>query len=455
MKQKNKTLLQQLFNGVLIVAVIVLLGFLSVRFKTEIDWTANQRNTLTAASIKQLAAMPDPVTFHVFAPSGAEARRAVENDLQKYRRVKPDIAIEFIDPSASPQKVREYNIAYVGQVVIEYQGRRELLNATTEPAITTALQRLSVAGEQWVVFLEGHGERSTLEGTPASFSRFATALREKGLKVQPLSLIKEPRIPDNTSVLVIASPSSSLLAGEIELIRAYVEKGGNLLWLADPDYPAGLEPLAQSLGIQWQNGYAILPEYQVLGTGHPGFFVAVGYPPNPVTQGMDMVTLFPLARSLSFEKTGGWNQQPLLQTSEAAWLETGNIESGTVALDDQDIPGPLTIGLTLTRTLKGEAAAGEGETAPPATQRVALIGDADFLSDAYLGELGNQQLGLNLVQWLASRDAQLNVDVPKAPDTALYLPGWATMLIAIGFVLVLPLLLLGIGVTRWLVRRRK
>ena len=52
-------------------------------------------------------------------------------------------------------------------------------------------------------------------------------------------------------------------------------------------------------------------------------------------------------------------------------------------------------------------------------------GDADFLANAYLGEVGNQQLGLNLVQWLASRDAQLNVDVPKAPDTSLLLPGWA------------------------------
>lgn len=450
---KKQTLLQQILNGVLVLAVIVLLGFLSVRYKSELDWTANKRNSLTEASIKQLSSMPDPLTFHVFAPSGAEVRRGIEADLAKYRRSKPDLKIEFVDPSASPQKVREFNISYVGQVVVEYQNRRESLNATTEPAITTALQRLSYGGEQWVVFLEGHGERSTLEATPDSFSMFATALREKGLKVQPLNLIKNPSVPDNTSVLVIASPRAALLPGEIQLVQDYVARGGNLLWLADPDDAPGLAPLAQSLGVSWENGYAILPEYRLLGTGHPGFFVAVDYPSNPVTQGFDTVTLFPLARSLRIEPGAGWNAQPLLQTSEAAWLETGDIESGAVALDDADIQGPLTIGATLTRLHKPEAAG--DETAAPHPQRIALIGDADFLSDAYLGELGNQQLGLNLVQWLASRDAQLNIDIPKAPDTALYLPGWALITIALGFVLLLPLLLVAIGVTRWIIRRRR
>jgi ABC-type uncharacterized transport system involved in gliding motility auxiliary subunit len=452
---KKQTLLQQILNGVLILAAIVLLGFLSVRFKAELDWTANKRNSLTEASVKQLKSMTDPATFYVFAPSGAEARRGIETDLAKYQRVKPDLKVEFIDPSTSPQKVREFNISYIGQVVVEYQGRRETLSATTEQAVTTALQRLSYGGEQWVTFLEGHGERSTIEATPDSFSRFATALREKGLKVQPLNLVQNPRVPDNTSVLVIASPQSALLEGEIKLIQEYVDRGGNLLWLADPDFPAGLAPLAQSLGVTWQNGYAILPEYQLLGTGHPGFFAAVGYPPNPVTQGFSMVTLFPLVRSLTTQAPAGWTAQPLLQTSEAAWLETGDIESGAVALDPADVPGPLTIGSTLTRQYTPPKAEGETEAPKPHPQRIALIGDADFLSDAYLGELGNQQLGLNLVQWLASRDAQLNIDVRKAPDTALFLPGWAMMVIAVGFVVLLPLLLVAVGVTRWVVRRRR
>lgn len=450
---KKQTLVQQIFSAVLMLAVVGLLGWLSVRYKAELDWTAGNRNTLTEASLKQLESMPDPIKFTVFAPSGADIRRSVETDLGRYRRARPDLQIDFVDPSANPQLVKDYKVTSVGEIVVEYQGRRESLRSTTEPSVTTTLQRLAYGGEQWVLFLEGHGERSLQDDqNPASYAGFAQLLRDKGLKVRGLNLVQEAAIPDNTSVLVIASPERQPLAGEINLIREYVQKGGNLLWLADPDQPAGLGPLAEALGVAWQDGYAILPEYQIIGTGHPGFFAAIGYPPNPVTQGFEQITLFPFARSLVLNPTAGWANQPLLMTSEAAWLETGDISSGRVALDDSDIKGPLVIGATLTRQLMDKVA---DKDAMPPTQRLALVGDADFISNAYLGEVGNQQLGLNLVQWLASRDAQLNINVPKAPDTALMLPGWATMAIAGGFVVLLPLLLLGWGVGRWLVRRRK
>jgi ABC-type uncharacterized transport system involved in gliding motility auxiliary subunit len=458
---KKQTLIQQLLSAVLFLAVLVMLGWLSTRYKSEIDWTAGKRNSITEASQKQLAAMPDPIKFTAFVPSGdAEVRNSLQFDIARYQRYKKNIVLEFIDPNAQPQKVREMNVAAAGEVVVGYQGRHENLHATTEPVITTALQRLAYSGEQWVVFLEGHGERSISDAqSQSSISKFAQVLRSKGLKLQALNLAKTPQIPDNTSVLVLASPSSRLLEGEVNIVKQYVARGGNLLWLADPDYPPGAEALAKDLGIAWQNGYAIFPEYKALGTGHPGFFAATDYPPNPVTQGLDQITLFPLVRSLTADPKSGWTSLPLLKTSDAAWLETGNIESGTVKLDPEDIPGPLNIGMTLTRDHKDgdakdapSAAPGTGKIKP---QRVALIGDADFIANAYLDQLGNQQLGLNLIQWLASRDAQLNIDIPKAPDTSLEMPGWAVVAVAVGFVAVLPLLLVGLGVGRWIVRRRK
>src|SRR3546814_20624179 len=77
------------------------------------------------------------------------------------------------------------------------------------------------------------------------------------------------------------------------------------------------------------------------------------------------------------------------------------INAGSVEFDGKDIKGPLTIGATLTRQYKPAADDKEGKPHP---QRIALIGDSDFLSNAYLAQLGNQQPGLNVIQWLASRD---------------------------------------------------
>ncbi|HEX4872728.1 MAG TPA: GldG family protein [Nevskiaceae bacterium] len=462
MNPNNKSaLLQQLLNAVLVMALIGLLGWLSVRYDLQQDWTVNQRNTLTEASRQQLAAMPEPIRVLAFVEPGAAERAAVESFLEQYRRFKADIQIEFIDPGAQPAKVKEYEISAAGEVVIEYQGRREKLRQLSEPVITGALQRLSFSGESFVVFVEGHGERSTSGRDAADYSAFAALLRDKGLKVQGLNLVQNPSIPDNTAVLVLASPRSALLPGEIELIDQYVKNGGNLLWLADPDHPPGLEALAETLGIRWQNGYAVFPEYQLLGLDHPGVYVALGYPPNPVTTGVDDLTLFPLVRSLSVVPDRGWIAQPMLTSSPEAWLETAALDGSAVTLDEAagDVPGPLTIGLTLTRDRPAATPApAEGETAPAAPreqQRIALVGDADFLADSTLGQLANRQLGLNLVQWLAARDSQLNIDLPKAPDTSLFLPLWAQVALGLGFVLVLPLGLLGFGLTRWWLRRRR
>ena len=212
MKKKN-LLLQQAISALLFVAVLILLGYLSKRYDAVWDWTVGKRNTLTQASQKQLQSMDSPIKFIAFAYPGADERASVDFFVGRYQRVKPDIEVEFVDPASQPAKVREYKISTPGEVVLEYQGRRENLRGLSEQEITTALQRLSYTGDSWIVFLEGHGERSTAANGPEDFSQFAQALKDKGLKVQGLNLVKTPQIPDNTSLLVIASPRAALLDG--------------------------------------------------------------------------------------------------------------------------------------------------------------------------------------------------------------------------------------------------
>lgn len=462
---RKQVLMQQLFSAVLFVAVLAMLGWLSNRYKVELDWTAGNRNTLTEPSRKLLAALPDPVAFKVFVYPRSEMRQAIEADVRRYQRVKDNITLEFIDPATNPQKVRDYNVQRAGEAIVEYQGRHENLAATTEQAITGALQRLAQSGERWVVFLEGHGERSIGDSEQNGYAQFADLLRDKGLKLRGLNLATDLRVPDNTAVLVVASPARSLLEGEAKLVGDYVQQGGNLLWLADPaeggkDPAASLGALAKSLDVSWQKGTGIMLESASLGLP-PFVYITTQYPQNPVTHDFPENALFPLVRGLTYKSEPGaaWTAQPLLTTGEHAWLETGALE-GELALDPAkgDTRGPLTLGVTLTRELKPAAEAPkEGEAAAEQkgrAQRVALVGDSDFLANGYVGQLGNSLLGLNLVQWLASQDELLNIDVPKAPDTALVIPAWGMYAIYFGFAFLLPAALLGFGVTRWVIRRR-
>jgi ABC-type uncharacterized transport system involved in gliding motility auxiliary subunit len=468
MKQKTQNLLQQIVNGILIVAVIGLLGFLSVRYEVKQDWTANKRNTLTAGSQKLLGSMDKPIKFVAFVYPGSEDRAGVESFVELYQRFKKDIEIEFVDPTSQPQKVKEYEVSFRGEVVVEYDGRKEHLNTLSEQEITGALQRLSLAGDKWVVFLEGHGERSIVEGTSQNdYMQFAATLKKKGLKIQPLNLLKAQAIPDNTAVLVLASPKSPLLPGEIKLVQDYVDKGGSLLWLSDTDDQDGLDGLAASFGVKWQKGIGIFPfEFKMLGTESPVIYMAMEYPPNPVTKGIDQPAWLPIVHSIATVPGKDFRAAPLLTANEAAWLETQPLTEN-VSLDQKagDIPGPLTLAMTLTRNVKdaAEPAPVQKDGAPPTPdepaktrqQRIALVGDADFLADANLHAYANEALGVNLVQWLALRDSQLNVDVPKAPDTSLFLSDVQLAMIWLVFPVLIPALLLGFGVTRWSIRRRR
>jgi ABC-type uncharacterized transport system involved in gliding motility auxiliary subunit len=84
-----------------------------------------------------------------------------------------------------------------------------------------------------------------------------------------------------------------------------------------------------------------------------------------------------------------------------------------------------------------------------------VVGDGDFLSNTYLGNAGNLDLGLNLITWLSHDDAFMDIRVRGAPDTTLVLERTTTAMIGLGFLIGLPLLLLVMGLIIWLRRRRR
>jgi hypothetical protein len=192
---------------------------------------------------------------------------------------------------------------------------------------------------------------------------------------------------------------------------------------------------------------------QMFGIENPTFVVITSYPRHDITSAMGTVTVFPEAAALEVNDSAAWRAVPLLTTLEHSWTESGEIE-GNIRFDSEldERAGPLDIGVALTRTPAGESG---GEDASAMNQRVVVIGDGDFLSNTYLGNPGNLELGLNMVRWLSHDDATIEIRVKSAPDTSLVLGKVAQAVIAIGFLIGIPLLLLLSGIIIWLRRRRR
>lgn len=450
--------IQSIIFYILFLSMVGLIAWLSTRYSYQTDWSASNRNSLSNASTSLLKTIEGPLLITSFANIDEKLRRQINNLIKLYQYNKKDIEFNFINPETEPEKTRDLGISVNGELVIEYEGRRENIKEISEQAVTNALQRIVRGKERWIVFMEGHGERSPQRQANHDLLAWATQLESKGFNLQTINLANTPRIPENTTVLVLASPQVALLAGEIQLIADYIKRGGNLLWLSDPGSSQYLEKIAELLGIEYQPGMIVDPTTELFGINDPRFAIVADYGRHPITQQFTLMSLFPQAVSIDINAPPGWEVEPFLQSVERSWSETGNIE-GNVKFDKgRDIPGPLTIGVALKRQLNADDednAAIENKGATNQEQRIVVVGDGDFLSNSFLGNGGNLKLGMSILNWLSHDDTYIAMPVKTAPDLDLQLSPKAQIAIAFGFLVILPAILIGCGILIWLKRRKQ
>lgn len=443
--------LQSSLFVVLFLALMGLLAWLSQLNPLSIDLTANQRNSLSAESIRLVKSLQFPLEITIFISPLNENRDVLERLFERYQQQQPLVKFRSLNPDLTPDLLRQHDIRFDGETLIEYQGRSEKISKVSEANVTNTIQRLVRQGERWLVFLQGHGERNPYSERNHDFSMFASRLASHGYTVENLALTQTNSIPQNTDVLVIASPQVALLPGEIELIEEYLEHGGNLLWLADTEQTTeSMELISDRLAIEFLPGVIVDPNTRLLGLNRIDFALVADYPRHPITQDIDSLSLFPQAQALEFNGDGEfWQQRSFLLSSDASWNETGDMAGDLFNGDnDDEIPGPLKIGITLT-------ASHETDNNALSEQRIAIVGDADFLSNRYLGNGSNLELGLNLANWLSHDDNLIAISPRAAPDTRLELSQTQQIIIGLGFLLILPLSLFGAGLTIWLKRRNR
>jgi len=429
---------------VLFLVAVGLVLALSRQYHVQFDWTQSGRNSLSQASVTLLQRLTRPIKITAFATDNRALRKHITELVARYQRHDNRITLQFVNPDTDPARARNAGIRFDGELLVEYGGQTQSVEQISEESLTNALARVGRGGERWVVFLSGHGERSPERQANFDLSTWAAQMNKRGLKTRSLTLADSGQIPQNTSVLVIASPRVKFLPGEVKQVENYVSHGGNLLWLSDPGPLQGLRPLAETLGVEFQPGTIVDPVSQLLTGGQSATYVVVTkYGQQPVVRGFNLMTLFPEASGITFDPPKDWHTQVIVDTAPTAWSAVGPLGKETRFRKGKDISGPLNIGVALTREHDQRQ------------QRIAVVGDGDFLSNTFIGNGGNLDLGMNLINWLSSDDAYINVPARIAPDQRLNLSRTAEAAIGFGFLLVLPLALVAGGVMIWWRRRKR
>ncbi|MGZ8152851.1 MAG: GldG family protein [Methylovulum sp.] len=447
MKILPDTLQQKRLKNTL--ATLVLLSFLGVmawlstRYTLEADITGNTSNTLSSASIKLLRSLPDKVQITAYIKKDQPTRQQIAQLIDRYSRHKADLTLNFIDPDAEPEKTRELDIGKEGLITVDYRGRTEKIKFIDESTLTNALLQLANARERWITFLAGHGERSPEGVANFDLGQFGKELARRNIKALTLNLINIPAIPDNSALLVIAGPSAPLLAGEIEIIKRYIQGGGNLLLLTDP----GNQHLAvfqQQLGVRQLPGALVDNNYALYGVNDRSFIIAAEYLEHPVTKDFKTITLYPVVAALEIDKKTDFQAKAIFSSTQQSWTEIGNITSDA-SFDAQsgERKGPLAFTYALTRNIDKNS-----------QQRVIVAGDGDFLANAYIGNVGNLDMGLRMVNWLIHDDQFIDIPAKMATDKSLQLTDTWVAFIGFGFLIFLPLLLIVAGLIIWYKRKR-
>jgi ABC-type uncharacterized transport system involved in gliding motility auxiliary subunit len=453
-------MLRNLLFVLLLSGIVFGLGYLATRHHVQRDITHNASNSLEPASVEVLRQLSGPVNITVYATEQdarlGDIRKIIRNYLSLYQRYKPDINLVFIDPEKEPEKTRAARVQLNGEMVVEYARRSEHLTQLNEQILTSTLLRLAHSRDQTVMYLDGHGERK-LDGIANHDlgEPFGAKLKQNGFRINSLNLALAQEVPNNVSVLVITQPQLALLPGEVDKLLRYVERGGNLLWLVDAGPLHGLERLAEKLDLLLPSGIVIDPTATGMNAPVTWSLGAV-YPPHAITRNFNLITAFPAARPLSWSENPDWQHSVLVEVAARGWVSRsgpGSNAPGTKPRDENhlsghpfdkrhDTPGPAIIAVALQRNINDRE------------QRIVVVGNGAFLANSFAGNGGNVDLGVNMVNWLASEEHLITLQPRAAKDSNLVLGKTQLTAIGIGFLLGLPLLLAGVGIRIWWKRRR-
>ena len=188
------------------------------------------------------------------------------------------------------------------------------------------------------------------------YAAIAAALSSENFTHATLVLAQQGEVPADATVLIVAGPTTDFLAPEIEILKAYLARGGKVFFLLDPqskaevpDFP-NLVALIKEWGIDPGNNIVLDASGvgQMLGTG-PEVPIAAKYNPHPITENFNVLTAYSLARTVTANPGGGKQsvRSEPGRDRRQAWGETdikALMTSGQVGQDDKDVKGPVSLG---------------------------------------------------------------------------------------------------------------
>lgn len=455
---------QTKFGSNTLVLILALLGILIlvnyiVRKESgtlRYDMTKNKQYTLSDQSRKVLKNIKDDIKITAFFQSDNPGRAQLENLLDEYRAKNSHIKFEFVDPDKTPTKAKEYGITRYGTIIFEKGDKKEQTTGFTESDLTSGILKLNRDKKKVVYFTTGHKEKDISKTDEKGYSTIKSTLEKEGFEVKILNLVTSSNVPDNASVIIIAGPQKAFLDKEREVLKKYLnEKNGKLFALIDPrkeiKEDIKFSDFLNEWGITLTDGIVIDPSKAFFGdVAAP---VVEKWESHQITEGLS-AAFFPGVQMATKNEKAPENilTSDLGKTSNDSWLET-NLGTEKVKYEaDTDKKGPISIGAAAHKTTTVKE--GDQDVVKEGL-RVVAIGDSDFAVNGFESFLGNQDLFINSVHWLAQEEELISIRPKEEDKRTVALTGTQGRVIFYTTVVIMPLVIIGIGIYVWMRRRKR
>jgi len=464
----------------LVLSILVLLNFLNFRHHKRVDLTDTQVHSLSAQTKKILEGLDQKIDVVGFFQEPSEAARFQET-IQEYHYISPKLEFEIVDPQESPGRVGQYQITRDGQVVVSSPEKRETVDDPTEEKITNAIIKVTRDEEKVVYFLTGHGERGTGDTGEEGYSTAKQEIEKQNYRVADYNLALENILPDDPVAIVSAGPTVNFFPNEVELLDEYLADGGKFFLLVDAGSEFEMNGFLEKYGVTIQDDFVV----DATGVGQLFGFgaaapLAAEYPDHPITEDLrGTMTIYPMARSVRGKESSlEYDSKELVQSSERSWGESEATEERVAFDEGVDEQGPLALAVVATKSVSvedvksleesveegdpegaeeassAESSADLAESDSPVLEsKLAVFGDADFGSNAYMELAANGDLFLNVISWLAEDTDLISVRAKDPKARSITLTPAESKLIFLATVVFFPLATLMFGMAIWFKRR--
>ena len=411
-----------------------------------------------------------------------EREKKMRDLLAVYESMSPKISYRFIDPNRDLMLARQYNIQlYRDNVaVVECGDHIEMVpDMDSEERLTNAIIKV-VSGDIYkVYFLQGHQEKDIADGGRDGYLTAASSIEDQSYQVAPLNILETGGVPDDCRALVIAGPRKDLLPAEIRLVDDYLERGGRVMVLLDPEYQTSLNEWLLNWGIRIGDNMVVDNSASGLrqGAGPTEPLISSYDEDSPITrQLMKAFSTLPTVRSVSIvnQPPEGLDLTILAKTSDNSWGETeiSNTKLRNPTFDPSDMSGPVPVAVSMLKKLEEmkpgiqELYKGPGGKTPTQEEikqqqldksqtmaEIVVFGDSQFASNSYFRYGGNRDFFMNSISWLIGDERLISIRPQDPEDQTLYLTQRQARRMGLVVQFALPLLVLLIGLFVWVLRR--